>query len=235
MIRKENGFTLVELLVALALTGLVMVAVYRTFATQQKVYVVQDDVASMQQELRAAMDIMCKDLRMAGFNPASSPSFGILEATSSTLQFTVDVDEDGLLVDAANDPNEQIRYSLSGTTLGRAVWGGGAQPVAESVDALNFVYLRKDGTKIDTPVSAADRADIASIQITILARAGRRDLEYTNTAVYRNRDPDPDAERRIFDPADPAHPTYEPDSEKRKELQQYRRRLLTSTVRCRNL
>ncbi len=212
MIRKENGFTLVELLVALALTGLVMVAVYRTFETQQKVYVVQDDVASMQQELRAAMDIMCRDLRMAGFNPASSPNFGILEATSSTLQFTVDVDEDGLLVDAANDPNEQIRYSLNGTTLGRAVWGGGAQPVAEDVDALDLVYLDANGAVIANP--AANLGSIRSIQITMVARSGRRDKEYRNSNTYLNQQG-----TVIFGPAN----------------DQFRRRLLTSTVRCRNL
>lgn len=205
MIRKENGFTLVELLVALALTGMVMAVVYKTFASQQKVYVMQEDGSAMQQDLRAAMEIMSKDLRMAGYCPSRPGDAGIVTATASTLTFTLDSQEDGDLTD---DPGDRITYSLSGTTLGRTIGAGVPQPVGDNIDALNFVYLDADGN-----VTVA-LTDIRSIQLTLVARSEKADKTYNNKSTYRNQQG-----AVIYGPTNDA----------------IRRRLLTSTVRCRNL
>jgi len=64
--KKNSGITLVELLVSLAIFGLVTGGLYRTFISQQKVYVVQDQVVDMQQNLRGAVNRMVKEIRMAG-------------------------------------------------------------------------------------------------------------------------------------------------------------------------
>jgi len=64
--RKNSGITLVELLVSLAIFGLVTGGLYRTFVSQQKVYVVQDQVVDMQQNLRGAVNRMVNEIRMAG-------------------------------------------------------------------------------------------------------------------------------------------------------------------------
>lgn len=65
---KNNikGFTLVELLVALAISGLVLGAVFKIFNTSQQSYVVQEEVAEMQQNLRVAKMFLERDVRMAG-------------------------------------------------------------------------------------------------------------------------------------------------------------------------
>ncbi|MCD6187012.1 MAG: prepilin-type N-terminal cleavage/methylation domain-containing protein, partial [Desulfuromusa sp.] len=59
----HSGFTLVELLIALAISGVLMTAVYATFQAQQNSYLVQEQVAEMQQNIRAGMDIMVSELR----------------------------------------------------------------------------------------------------------------------------------------------------------------------------
>jgi prepilin-type N-terminal cleavage/methylation domain-containing protein len=69
--KKDQGMTLVELLVALVISGLLLAAAYRTFISQQKTFVVQDQVVDMQQNMRAAINRMMTDIRMAGFGNVS--------------------------------------------------------------------------------------------------------------------------------------------------------------------
>ena len=69
----KKGVTLIELLVVLVISGIVIGGVYRVFISQTKAYSVQDGVAEIQQDVRGAMEIMVRDIRMAGFQ---SRSFG---------------------------------------------------------------------------------------------------------------------------------------------------------------
>jgi prepilin-type N-terminal cleavage/methylation domain-containing protein len=66
-VKENSGFTLIELLVAIVIGLILMAGVYRTFRTQQDTYIVQDQVAAMQQNLRGAMYMITRDLQMAGW------------------------------------------------------------------------------------------------------------------------------------------------------------------------
>jgi prepilin-type N-terminal cleavage/methylation domain-containing protein len=63
----EGGFTLVELLIAMALSLVVLGAAFSAFTYQDKAYRTQAQVTEMQQELRAAADLIVQDVRMAGY------------------------------------------------------------------------------------------------------------------------------------------------------------------------
>jgi type IV pilus assembly protein PilW len=63
----DRGFTLVELLVAMAITLVVMGAIFLTFKSQQDSYIIQDQITATQQNLRAAMYILTRDIQMAGY------------------------------------------------------------------------------------------------------------------------------------------------------------------------
>lgn len=189
----NRGFTLTELLVALAISGVVMAGIYSSFYSQQKSYVAQEQVVSMQQNLRAAMYYMQREIRMAGCDPTGNAGAAIMIANVAELQFTIDENGDGDFTNPSppptNDSNEQIRYALtndanrdgiadgSPCNLGRETWGGGLQTVAENIDALNFVYLGEAGVLDDDGNGnvVASIPDIRSIQITIVARTGRED------------------------------------------------------------
>jgi len=71
ILKKNRGITLIELLVALAISGLLVAALYRTFIGQQKTYVAQDQVVDMQQNMRVAISRMMGDIRMTGFGNVS--------------------------------------------------------------------------------------------------------------------------------------------------------------------
>ena len=59
--------TLIELLVAMAISAILIAAIYRTFISQQKTYTVQEQVVDMQQNARVAINRMMREIRMAGF------------------------------------------------------------------------------------------------------------------------------------------------------------------------
>lgn len=62
----HRGFTLVELLIAIAMTGVIMGAVFSLYITSQRTAYTQDETVEVQQNLRIAMDVVTRDLRMAG-------------------------------------------------------------------------------------------------------------------------------------------------------------------------
>jgi len=74
---NRKGITLIELLVALTISGILVAGVYRTFVSQQHTYTVQDQVVDMQQNVRLAINRMTRELRMAGY--------GRMGATASTF------------------------------------------------------------------------------------------------------------------------------------------------------
>jgi type IV pilus assembly protein PilW len=65
--RGNQGFTLIELLIAVALGLVIIAGLFRTFKVQHDSYLVQDQVSAMQQNLRAAMHFIIRDLQMAGY------------------------------------------------------------------------------------------------------------------------------------------------------------------------
>ncbi len=65
--KKNSGFSIIELLIAIFLGLIVITAVYCLFILQNQTYVNQNQIAEMQQNVRSAMDIFSADFRLAGF------------------------------------------------------------------------------------------------------------------------------------------------------------------------
>ncbi len=62
-----HGFTLTEIMVALAVAGILLASIYNLYISQSKTYTVQEEISDMQQNARVAMDILSRHIRMAGF------------------------------------------------------------------------------------------------------------------------------------------------------------------------
>lgn len=171
--KKEQGVTLVELMVVLAVFGVIMTAMYNMFSIQQKSYSVQDNVVVMQQNVRVGLDYMVKESRMTGYIPdgippnksapsndglPSSPfttngvSESVEEATASAITFQADIDGDNI--------TEAVRYTLDAgnNTLTREVWqwnagatswdaSTGPEIVAEDIENIVFTYALLAGAQ----------------------------------------------------------------------------------------
>jgi type IV pilus assembly protein PilW len=67
-IYDKAGFTLIELLIVLAISGIVFAAIYAAFDSHQRTKVNEQMLINMQQNSRAALFMIQRDLRMAGLD-----------------------------------------------------------------------------------------------------------------------------------------------------------------------
>lgn len=65
-IGEQRGVSLLEVLIALGVTGIITLAVFRAYVTQHKNYMTQDDITEIQQNARVVIDELSRHIRMAG-------------------------------------------------------------------------------------------------------------------------------------------------------------------------
>ncbi len=178
--KGNGGFTLIELMIAMAVGLVLLGAMYGVFTMHNKTFGTQEQIAEMQQSARAAMDMMTREIRIAGYNPAGVTFDGI-PYDADKLQMYADLDGDG----NTNGTNEYIKYTMDSDYPFeiRRDTGGGRQEFALNIQSFTFVYLKADGVTAVT--TSADNDNIRQIRITITARTGRPDLDYTPNGGYR--------------------------------------------------
>ena len=233
-LHSKKGFTLIELMIALAITSILLVGIYSAYSIQQRSYKTQRLIVSVQQNLRGALAVMEDEIRMAGYD-ANTPHtgfFGITDITidgngNGTLEFTGDFgggnDDNGTL-----DANETIKYTIADLPIGSPDGildlareaGGGRQLLAEGIEAMGFEFAFDDGAGglswvFDSVVAAGGAPaldDIRAVRIWLLARTKWNVPNHTDndTYVVANRPLGPYSDN-------------------------FRRILLTSTIKCRNM
>lgn len=118
--RNSRGITLIELMVALVIGAVLMTGLFTAFISQHRSYTVQDQISTIQQSVRAGMNLMVREIRMAGFNPILCPCswssagtwFGILTAGEDSIKISADNGVPGAEENGSLDPGETITYSL---------------------------------------------------------------------------------------------------------------------------
>jgi type II secretory pathway pseudopilin PulG len=68
---STGGFSLIETLIALGITAFVTAAIFEAYKTQNKNYLTQDDITNIQQNSRASIDELTRQIRQAGFGVPS--------------------------------------------------------------------------------------------------------------------------------------------------------------------
>jgi len=208
-----DGLTLVELMIALAISGIISAAMYSAYISQQKLNQAQEHIVDIQQDLRAGLEIMTRELRMAGYDPDKKWGAGFVPSSmngkvdKTTVTFTLiadddhrDNDNDGKTDEAGElkavqydfapgygdtDGINDIRRRVGSVVNGQVVWSGDPIVLVEDVDNLEFYYTLVDGSEKLNP-DETDIADnrIRSMQISVLARASEQSLGYLNTQTY---------------------------------------------------
>lgn len=182
---NNKGITLIELLVAIALSSIVALGLYSFFNTQNKLFAGEQDVMQMNSRARTAMDFLSKRIRHLGYNPnedatttSSGPTFGLrgdgtttVVTSNTSIRFTADINGDETL---DNNSDEIIYIALSGTELQLgtidAVTGArdGWQTVTENITVFTVTYIYKDGTQssgaADLPSDAVSNHNLEDIR-----------------------------------------------------------------------
>jgi len=183
--RNQGGFSLIETMMALAITGVLLSSINGFLNNQQKAYFLQEQIVEVQEGLRIASTIMERDLRTAGYDPIGTANAGIVVADRHSIHLTRDLNGDG----DTTDSNEDIRYALyssdGNNTLGRFN-GPYKNPVLEYTESLEFAYRKADGTLL-TSDPITDPSQIRKIKITIVAKTAHADPKYPKNNGYRTR------------------------------------------------
>lgn len=124
---KNKGFTLIEILVSLAILGIVLAGIYSVYRMQHKSYIVQEQVAEMQQNERIALQMITRDIRTAGLGLACKQA-GII--------FTEDANGSGAL-----DNGEDINGDTLLTTFADGQGFDGSDTIA-----LAYYVFRPNNT-----------------------------------------------------------------------------------------
>jgi len=188
---NDLGFTLMELLIAMVVSGIVVTSTVMIFQSMVRNHNTQVKLTAMQQNLRAAMFYLERTIRMAGFDPTGGADAGFTSILANRIAFTLDKGSpSGSELD--DNPNgiidshweEQVEFRLKDNRLERISAANVGLLVADEIEALNFVYLDED----NQPTTVA--ASVRSVQVTLVGRMGTRagfTNPYTDKNVYTNR------------------------------------------------
>ncbi len=171
---SKDGFSLIELIVSIAISGIALVVITTTFVSQSQSYDIQEQLVEMQQNARAAMDIMTREVRMAGYSPTGASIVGV-HYHSDKIHIRADITGDG----DQNDENEDIKYSYDAVNL-RIERDAklGKQTFAENIQDFTVSYFDYNGNPTTTS------AEIRQIQITITAKTAEIDRNYSFNGGY---------------------------------------------------
>ena len=163
--KTSKGLAFIELLVALVLFGMVVAGIYRLFIAQNTAYVVQDQVVEVQQNIRSAMEILLRDIRMAGFdddNAASAITISnpiVYPVSGNSITVNYEYYDKGALQYQRHTvaywrdaPSSRLIRQLTVNNV-----AGPQETLLENVGALNFTYgidTDNDG-RVNNWVSAA--------------------------------------------------------------------------------
>jgi prepilin peptidase dependent protein B len=140
----QKGVGLVELMIAIVLGMLVVGSALALYASSFGTNAASQRVARLNNDLRAIMTFVTRDLRRAGYSGTAAGGFAnpfdtITLTGNTAIQFAYDADSDGVL-----DANENFGYRLSN----------------------NAVQITTDGGTSWENISDPDRITITKFQIT---------------------------------------------------------------------
>jgi type IV pilus assembly protein PilW len=211
--KRQSGFTLVELMVAMCISGVLLAVMVFAFTAQTRTYNAQEEISTLQEDLRSALSLMSNEARMATYNPTGGSNAKVITAASNEFRFSMDLDANGKTTGA----NEDVRYGINtNNSLGRDTSGDtktGLQPMAENIEQLAFEYL-VDGSWV---ASTTEIKKIRAVKICILGRTTRKTSTVKDNSVFNPP---------LATTPSPAWTPSTPDG--------YQRRMLSVVVKLRN-
>lgn len=166
------GFTLVEMMIAVSILGIVLAGVLGLVLGAQNEYVRQRDVNRSQDALRTAETVITTALRSARADPyetggalldpdpSGDGAFDDLRVVSDFNPADGDMD----------DPLEDVQFRVDSDSL-KARWeaGGSFEVLAHPVESLGFTWY--DGN--DAVISSAGSVESDAVKVRVELRANR--------------------------------------------------------------
>ena len=175
-IKSRAGFTLTEMMVVVAITGVVSTAMYQMLIAGQQSYEVQKSQMDMQQNARIGLQSMADDLRQVSYGKdPTQPS--IYYAGPDSVAFVADLLHDhpgaeivSFFLDPGGDPDtpnpdDTVLMRVVSDTTG-AVLVSAPQTYGVSSEGLNFRWFNGSGTELDNPVPRPELVGEVFVELT---------------------------------------------------------------------
>ena len=183
IVKQQQGFSLVELMIAMTIGIVLTFGIAQVYTQSKETYRTQGELSRLQENARYALDILARDIRMAGFagcRSVSADGFTITEVDS---------------IDFGSNPS--FNYSASGVVTGHEDETTMTLPpgltAADIVDDTHFLTVQSAGrcSSLLNANMADENADIQLVNancgfqqndIVIVQNCTNRDLfRITNT------------------------------------------------------
>ena len=192
--RKKSGFTMVELLVVLAVSSIVFTLIYQAYRAQLKSHTTQQELVEMQQNLRAALYLMEREIRMAGYAPEGDPDVVLGGDAFKTIQISnMEFVMDSTSDEDTADLGEKIQYTIDGSgnlvrvsSDGGGGWRTDILIAAVDINSLEFVYMDADGADTLDPAAIRTVEIILSANIGTTAMVDPHQMELRSEVKVRN-------------------------------------------------
>jgi type II secretory pathway component PulJ len=146
---REEGFSLVEMMVTILIMIIVLFALYSIFDMSIKTYSFGNSKAEAMENARLGMDKMEREIRQAyAFDKANGNPQLFQTWDENQIEFGNDLNGSTVVeCPNLNGDCEIISYTLDGVTGSLMRTSGGApRPVVENVEDVEFRYFQGNGT-----------------------------------------------------------------------------------------
>lgn len=180
-LRNHRGISLVEMLIALGLTGIVSASVLKAYMTQHKNYMIQDDITTIQQNARASVDELSRQLRMAGYAlPLGLPSLGASDTNPDTITITYHDDGcDTYLADAMPQPSSELKCATDVSCFYDGQWVFIFEPDSGGGEFFEITHVQDDAIHLQHNTMTLSRRYGKDAQILSLSQM-KFYIDYTN-------------------------------------------------------
>jgi len=173
-LHRQQGVTLVELMIALAIGLLVTVAMLKVYVDASRMYRFNEGLARVQENGRFALEFIRRDARVAGFwgcNSNAKPNPGIKEASDAYI----DVDRYITGTEGGDNDPDSITFR-SATGSGVLVTSGMSNENSRiTVDPESIGSLSKDTAVLISDCENGDLFQVTGISGETLAHAAAAD------------------------------------------------------------
>jgi prepilin-type N-terminal cleavage/methylation domain-containing protein len=180
-IRNTRGYTLIELIIALFLTGVVAAAGFSFYVTMHNQALTQEDISNMQHTNRTTLQEMAKTLRMAGYKLSGHIPYRIA-GDSLYVFFSETQPVDTVLYFLQRDPSGSIDDPWTPFRMMRQVNGGTAAIFSDAIHSVNYQVIDSATVviEVETQTESSDESwvqDDGYRTITLTERVTIRNLQ----------------------------------------------------------
>ena len=176
LIKNRAGHSIMELVVGIALTGVVVPVGNHVISVFSKSYNIQAEVNDMNINIRKVSAMISTDLQSAGYDPLTT---GIVAVPFNSTILQINRGGAGM----SENSVESITYLYSEDT--RSIirtCNGISESVAENVESFSFTFL----DAYDNIIASADsQSSICKIEFAVTGRTAEPDPHFSQNSGFR--------------------------------------------------